>query len=75
MRPVVWLFLFCLAGIAIGSVVLSGELAIVNTLYVEPFGAHQVTSNLIAPLETLILLFVIGAIVSAFIWLRTSNQS
>jgi len=74
MSEVGWFFGICVVGIIISSVVLFGELYLFNALP-SGQGKQLVASNLIGPLELLIVLFVIGAVISGYVWLRMSAQS
>lgn len=62
----------CLFFIVVASVVLSGELYIFDALPGGD-GKQLIQSNLIEPLIGMIVLFVIGAIGSGYIWLRNSR--
>lgn len=60
-----WAFLFCVIGIVIDSIVIWGT---VGFLGYVPSGlaTQQVTNHLLLPLEVLDILFVLGAVASAY---------
>ncbi len=66
-------FLFCVVGVIIVSAILWGETFILNAL---PNGTakEQVISNLVIPLEVMVILFAIGAVVSIFLWFKSSSS-
>ncbi len=69
MKWSVWAFLFCALGIVIDSTVIWGTAGILG--YVPPGAAsRQVTNYLLVPLEVLDILFVLGAIASAYFAIR-----
>jgi hypothetical protein len=64
-------FLFCVLGIIIDSVVIFGTAGLIG--YLPPGNpTQQVSNNLIIPLEVLDIVFVIGAIVSGYAALKSS---
>ena len=65
------LLLFSILGVIVTSAILWGESYVVNTLPSGP-AKDQVIRNLIIPLEALVVVFVIGAIVSIAIWIHNS---
>jgi hypothetical protein len=64
-----WVLAFCIAGIIITSAALYVETFVLNHIP-NGVGKQLLAGNLIIPLTILLILFAVGAVASALIWLR-----